>query len=160
MVDEDDDIQSALNAALRDAGTVGGKRLPRLEDADAVEENELTSVMGNEERQLLQHAARSGSDETSSEGVRKEDHVRPTARPPASGHERPVIVGGEPEASTMVVRDERAPDASSAVESEASRRARRISRAWSIVAFLLLAAAAVVATRNLNGQPKVVERIR
>ena len=50
---------------------------------DELDEAEMTSVMGPEERRMLQQAARARSDRAPKPVVRDGDSKRPTARPPA-----------------------------------------------------------------------------
>jgi hypothetical protein len=136
MVDEPDEIKPPSNVA------------------DDVDESEMTSVMGPEERRVLLNAARVASETAPSETVHEEaDFARVTARPPSTGAEQPVVVPGPPRAPKVEVpRDlgdpegdatASASDLPAHVAGVADDPARTLSRAWPIVAFVLLAAAAL-----------------
>jgi hypothetical protein len=152
MIDEDDDFQAVLDAALRDSGALDDRAkpvTPSSRAADEVDESEMTSVMGPEERQLLQQATRRGSEASASVVVREEESARPTARPPSSGSEQPVLIVGEPAGPTADVssapgEDRNANEGTMApVVRQPNRRPRHIPLDWSVVAFILLAAAAL-----------------
>ena len=140
MIDEDDDIQAVLDAALRDTGAVDERAKGAVspsQAADEGDESEMTSVMGPEERQLLQQATRRGQEAAASEVVRDEESARPTARPPGSGNEQPVLIVG-PVSPVVRQRD---------------RHPRHISLDWSVVAFILLAAAALYEVQCVRAGP-------
>ena len=145
---EEDDIQAALDAALCDVGTADHRAMV----ADENDESEMTSVMGPEERRLLQQATRSGAGAAPPEVVREEDFARPTARPPSSGNEPPVLTAGVPEVSTpnepATEPDHEAAGTPAPVAREQSLRLQHPSRAWSVAAFLLLVAAVVYAVQR------------
>lgn len=152
MIDEDDDFQAVLDAALRDSGALDDRAkpvTPSSRAADEVDESEMTSVMGPEERRLLQHATRRGSEMVPSEALREEESARPTARPPSSGNEPAVLIVGEPAAPTAASSDAPGEDRNAnegtmvPVVHQPDRRPRHISFDWSVVAFILLAAAAL-----------------
>jgi len=149
MIDDDKDLDDALDAAFRDRDPVEDRAKPVTPSppaADEVDESEMTSVMGPEERKLLQDAAALGSGGAPAQVERQED--RPTARPP-SLVEDPVVVAEGPDmpnvgAAELPTEDGGAVVSDSAPSARPSRRpARRDSRGWSLVPFLLLGAAAV-----------------
>ena len=158
MIDEDDDFQAVLDAALRATGEVEARAkevLPPSPVADEGDEGEMTSVMGPEERRLLQHATRGGSDTAPSEVVREEESARPTARPPKSGNEPPVLVGSDPDAPNVSVASELAHEGGNEsvgsvlpVVRQPDRRPRHFLLDWSVVAFFLLAAASAYAVQR------------
>ena len=150
MIDQDDDIQAVLDAALRDTGAASdrAKVTPTSQTADEGDESEMTSIMGPEERQLLQQATRRGQEAAASEVVRDEESARTTARPPSSGSEQPVLIAGDPDTVTIASELTREGGLASTevvppIARQPDRRPRRMSLDWSVVAFILLAAAAL-----------------
>jgi len=158
MIDEDDDIQAVLDAALRDTGAASDRAkgaTPPSQAAEEGDESEMTSIMGPEERQLLQQATRSGPAAAASEIGREDESARPTARPPSSGSKQPVLVAGDAGIPKVSVSSEpMREDGNAGVGQVApavrqrSRRPRHISLDWSVVAFILLAAAALYAVQR------------
>jgi len=116
----------------------------------ALLEEEMTSIMGPEERRMLQQAARRGAEAASPEVVREEDHARPTARPPAG-------VGEEPAPLALSSPPLPPLDLARALATEPGTEAADLpapvprspvatpARPWPVVAFVLLAAAALYA---------------
>jgi hypothetical protein len=134
MIDEDD-FQAVLHAALRDTGSVDDRAkraTPPSQAAEEGDESEMTSIMGPEERQLLQQATRQERQEAASGVVGEDGATRPTARPPTSGNEPPVLIGASASAGTVLP-----------VLRQPDRGPRHLSLAWSLAPFIMLAAAAV-----------------
>ena len=159
MIDEnDDDIQAVLDAALRDLSVARdpAKHLqPSSEPAELGDESEMTSVMGPEERRLLQQAARSGAPRPPAApraaAPDDGDHARPTARPPSSGNEQATVVVSDSLGTSELDAKTPLPTSESAgtpVAHSSTHGRERPSSAWPVVAFILLAAAAWFAARQ------------
>lgn len=88
------------------------------------DEGEMTSIMGDEERRLLQRAAREG---TASARAAQSEDLKDTARPPSSGAEPKVVIPPEPRPGA---------------------RRRGFDGLWPLASFLALCAAAWFAARQ------------
>jgi hypothetical protein len=132
MVDHDDDIE---------APPVGAKPIaaPSTPD-DHVDETEMTSIMGPEERRVLLSAAREELEAASQEVAREEDFARPTARPPGAVGETAVVLPAAPRVPSFG-------DAPKAADSAARSQVRGEpdARVWAVVAFVALVAAVAYA---------------
>lgn len=145
-MDKEDDLQNGLDLARRQEGTGAPEPEAMRDESD---QDEMTSVMGPEERRLLQQAARNETRTAPPEVVREEALTRPTARPPPSRDEAhvPAIVN----VPVDPVAREHSDDAAGApapLAGETQGRPQPPSRAWPVVAFLLLVAAAVYAVQR------------
>jgi hypothetical protein len=128
MVDRDDDKEAAPDGANPVTPPSGAD--------DAVDETEMTSIMGPEERRVLLSAARDELEATPQEVAREEDFARPTARPPGTVGEPGVTLPAAPRVPVFG-------DPPETPDSAARPQVRRETdaRVWVWVAFVALAAA-------------------
>lgn len=100
------------------------------------DEGEMTSIMGDEERRLLQRAARDGAAAAvATEAV----HLKDTARPPSSGAEPKVVIPRDEEREHAAPVEAARPPTAPAQPVAPSRGVHWL---WSLAAFFALSAAA------------------
>jgi hypothetical protein len=110
MIDNNHDLDPILTDALC--------------EPPPTDEGEMTSIMGEEERRLLQRAARQV---TSTASDARQEELKETARPPSSGAEPAIVIPKAP-----------LPEPGRPTPKEPEPHPRSI---WPILAFLALAAA-------------------
>jgi hypothetical protein len=136
MVDDDDDtgakgggVPSEMHVSIQPPAD------------DPVDETEMTSIMGPEERRVLLDAARDVADAAPpQEVVREEDFARPTARPPGAVSDPTTVV--LPPAPGVPRFDEAGRSKPARPQQGAPEASARI---WALGAFVALAAAVAYA---------------